>query len=249
MLSIIHYNYNGVRLDVHCMHRHNCLSSSSHTFFPNPLLNSLSSIKCQCGKVELKFPSSAPRVSTECCCNHCHNRLKYLANLGGPPVPDAPLVASKWENRIEIISGRSNLFAYRLNSTTKVTNIASTCCKTFLLGRQPEYDANCVTTQREAAVYCNLKEGAIVPYARFFANQWNKERLSKYEPMIAIWVDESADGSIVGEEGWEELFNAHIESINRDIPDDAVGISFEEILDDVIGQDNIIIVSEEQRET
>ena len=111
-----------------------------------------SSIKCRCGEVEIKFPSNKPRVSTECCCNHCHNRLQYLASLGGPAPPDSPLVASKWENCMQIVSGEENLFAYKVNPNTKVMNIASKCCKTFLLGRQPEYDANCVTTQAEAAV-------------------------------------------------------------------------------------------------
>lgn len=142
---------------------------------------------------------------------------------------------------MQIISGKDNLFAYRLNDTTEVTNIASSCCNTFLLGRHSGYDANCVTAQQEAAVYCNTTEGAIVPYARFFTNQWSKEKLSQYKPMIGIWVDEST-GDIVGEDGYKELFQAHIESVQRGIPNDAVGITFDDILKDIVGLDNIIVI-------
>ena len=206
----------------------------------------MASIKCKCGKVELKFPSYAPRVSTECCCNHCRERLEYLARMGGPSVPDRPLIASKWDNCIEIISGGDLLFAYRLNPKTKVTNVASTCCKCFLLGRQPEYDACCVTTQAETAIYCNLTEGSIKPYARFFSNQWSQERIQQCErKLIGIWVDENT-GDITGEEGYKELFEAHIEKINRPIPDDAVGITFEAIVEQ-LGKNNVVIVSDEEK--
>ena len=43
-------------------------------------------------------------------------------------------------------------------------------------------------------------------------------------------MDEST-GEIVGEEGYKDLFEAHIESISRPLPSDAVGIkSIESIL-------------------
>jgi hypothetical protein len=208
----------------------------------------MESIKCNCGKVQLKFPTHAPRVSTECCCNHCRQRLEYLARLGGPSVPDAPLVASKWPNCIEIISGEDLLFAYRLNPTTKLINIASSCCYTFLLGRHAEYDTNCVTTQAETAVYCDLTEGSIQPYARFFSNQWSPERIQKCErKLIGIWVDETT-GEIVGEKGYKELFEAHIESVSRPIPSDAVGATFDDILEK-LGRENIVIVSSDERKS
>eukprot|EP00984_Skeletonema_dohrnii_P024313 scaffold13427_cov78-Skeletonema_dohrnii-CCMP3373.AAC.1 len=207
----------------------------------------MASIKCNCGKVELKFPTHAPRVSTECCCNNCRERLEFLARLGGPSVPDTPLfVASKWPNCIEIISGEDLLFAYKLNSTTQFCNMASSCCHTFLLGRHAEYDANCVTAQGEAAVYSDLAEGAIKPYARFFSNQWSPERIQKCKrKLIGIWVDEST-GEIVGEEGYKDLFEAHIESISRPLPTDTVGLKFDDILEK-LGRDNIIIVSGEKK--
>ena len=207
----------------------------------------MASVKCKCGKVELKFPTHAPRVSTECCCNHCRERLEYLARLGGPSVPDTPLVASKWPDCIEIISGEDLLFAYKLNANTKVHNIASSCCHTFLLGRHAEYDANCVTTQAsETAVYCNLTEGSIQPYARFFSNQWSPDRIQKCErKLIGIWVDEST-GEIVGEDGYKDLFEAHIESISRPVSPDAVGVKFDDIMEK-LGKDNIIIVSDDEK--
>lgn len=134
------------------------------------------------------------------------------------------------------------MFAYKVvNPQTKVMNIASKCCRTFLLGRQPEYDANCVTVQAEHAVYCNVAEGSIKPRARFFTNQWSKERLSKYKPLVGIWVDES--GSITGEEGWEDTFKDQVESMQRAIPTDANGVSFQDIWDE-ISKGGISIASE-----
>jgi len=112
-----------------------------------------------------------------------------------------------------------------------------------VLARQ-EYDANCVTTQAESVVYCNVTEGSIAPYARFFTNQWDGDRLSKYKPMIGIWVDEST-GEITGEEGWKPLFQNHLENIQREITPGATGVSFDDILDE-IGRDNVIILSNER---
>lgn len=185
-------------------------------------------------------------MSTECCCDHCHNRLRFLTSIGGPDTPDCPKVASKWDNCMQIISGRDKMFAFKVNPDTKVMNIASKCCKTFLLGRQPEYDASCVTVQAEHAIYCNLEEGSIEPHARFFTNQWSRERLSKYKPMVGIWVNEA--GSITGENGWEEIFKNQVENMRKAIPDDAVGISFEELWNE-LSKEGVVIASEENKKS
>lgn len=205
----------------------------------------MASMQCRCGKVELKFPSTMPRVSTECCCDSCRHRVEFLSSLGGPRVPDKPLLASKWDNCIEILKGAKHLFAYKLNPETMVVNVAAGCCHTFLLGRHAGYDANCVTTSSDFPVFLNLDEGSLVPSSRWFTNQWDPERLAKYDKLVEIWVDVDS-GSIVGDEGWEEVFRAHQESMSRDIPSGAKGMSFDEILDQ-IGKDTMIIVSQEPK--
>jgi hypothetical protein len=204
----------------------------------------MASITCRCGTVKLQFPSNTPRVSTECCCNHCFARVKYLEDLGGPKVPSKPLLASKWDNKVKIISGRDKLQVYKMTSETMVTNISSTCCHTFLLGRHPGYDANCVTTSSDFPVFKDAEN--IVAASRWYPNQWDKDRLSKYDDddkLIGIWVQEE-DGSIVGEDGWEDVFKAQIESMEREIPEGAEGQTFDQIIDSV-GRDNIKIVSGE----
>jgi hypothetical protein len=200
----------------------------------------MASIACRCGKVELKFPWSSPRISTECCCNHCYQRVKYLEELGGPTIPDKPLLASKWDNKITIGRGQEELFAYKLSTETLVTNIASNCCKTFLLGRHSGYDSNCVTTSSDFPIFHNVKE-KMIPSSRWFTDQWDKKRLARYPKLIGIWVDDY--GSIVGEEGWEDVFKMHQMKLEQEIPHDAKGLSFDEILDTAIGKDNIRIVS------
>ena len=72
-----------------------------------------------------------------------------------------------------------------------------------------------------------MKDGSIRAHARFFANQWSKDRLSKYSSLTGIWVDDS--GSITGEDGWEDIFKAQVDAMQRPISDSAEGISFEEI--------------------
>jgi hypothetical protein len=165
-----------------------------------------------------------------------------LENLGGPKVPSKPLLASKWDNKVKIISGRDKLHVYKMNSETLVINISSTCCHTFLLGRHPEYDANCVTTSSDFPVFKDAENR--VAASRWFPNQWDKERLSKYDDdkLIGIWVQEE-DGLMVGEDGWEDVFKAQIESMTREIPEGAEGETFDQIVDSV-GQDNITIVSD-----
>jgi hypothetical protein len=97
-------------------------------------------------------------------------------------------------------------------------------------------------------VYCDLTEGSIQPYARFFSNQWSPERIQKCErKLIGIWVDETT-GEIVGEKGYKELFEAHIESVSRPIPSDAVGATFDDILEK-LGRENIVIVSSDERKS
>ena len=60
-------------------------------------------------------------------------------------------------------------------------------------------------------------------------------------------MDEST-GEIVGEEGYKDLFEAHIESISRPLPSDAVGIKFDDIIEK-LGKDNIMIVSDDEKKS
>jgi hypothetical protein len=198
------------------------------------------SITCQCGKVELGFTSTSPRISTECCCNHCFARVEYLHSLGGPKVPSRPLLASKWDNKIRVIKGREHLYVYKLTEKTLVINIASSCCNTFLLGRHAGYDANCVTTSSDFPIWKNADTPFQVS-SRWFSNQWTAERLQQYSSLIGIWVNES-DNSITGDKGWEEVFEKHMEKMNSRIPMDAVGESFDQIVAS-IGHENVIITS------
>ena len=200
------------------------------------------SISCRCGSVKLQLPSHIPRVTNECCCNHCFARVQYLESLGGPQIdPNKPLSTSKWDNKIQVLAGRDKLCVYKMTPQTLVVNIASTCCHTLLLGRHSGYDANCVTTCNAVAVIANAEQQT--PNSRWFANQWDPERLSKLQPLVAIWVNED-DGSLTGEDGWEEIYRAMKASMEKEIPDDAEGETFDGIVNSICSRDKIKIVSE-----
>lgn len=198
------------------------------------------SITCKCGNVELGFTSRSPRVTTECCCNHCFSRVQYLQKLGGPKVSSKPLLASKWDNKVRVIKGRENLHIYKLTEHTQVINIASSCCYTFLLGRHPGYDTNCVTTSSDFPIWKNA-DRPFSASSRWFSNQWTSERLKHYPPLIGIWVNE-LDNSITGEKGWEAVFKTHMEMMDQRIPMNAVGETFDEIVES-IGHEKVIITS------
>ncbi len=204
------------------------------------LMTSIASFSCCCGKVQIKLTTRTPRVSTECCCNHCFARVQYLAGLGGPSVPEKPLLNSKWDNRVSIVNGGDCLYAFKLTHETQVINIASTCCHTFLLGRHSGYDANCVTTCSDFPIWNNVD----LPFdasSRWFSNQWEPERLARYSSLVGIWVDES-DGSIHGDTGWEEVLEKHMECMHREIQQDSQGETFDKLLDS-IGRDKIVVVN------
>jgi hypothetical protein len=199
------------------------------------------SITCQCGKIEIAFTSKSPRISTECCCNHCFARVKYLYALGGSNVPQKPLLASKWDNKVQILKGREFLHYYKLTKETLVINIASSCCHTFLLGRHPCYDTNCVTTSSDFPIWKNA-EMPFIASSRWFSNQWRPEHLAQHPPLIGIWVNE-LDNSITGDKGWEPVFKTHLDSMNRAIPTDAEGETFDQIIDS-IGKEKLAVISE-----
>ena len=202
----------------------------------------MASISCRCGTVKIQFTSDTPRVTTECCCNHCFSRVGYLETLGGPKIPssDKPLLASKWDNKVKITeSGRDKLYAYKMTPETGVINIASTCCHTFLLGRHSGYDANCVPTSDDFSIFSRNSK-RMASSSRWFSNQWDKDRLSKLDYIPGIWVNEK-DGSLSGDQGWEPIFEAHKAAMESDISQGAEGESFEEIIDS-IGRDKIKIV-------
>jgi hypothetical protein len=158
--------------------------------------------------------------------------------MGGPAVPDRPLLNSKWDNRVTILRGSDLLFAYRMTPDSGVLNVASQCCHTFLLGRHDGYDANCVTTASDFVTFHHDKK----PTSRWFANQWERERLERYEPLVGIWVDEN--GTVTGDEGWEKIFQEHVEVMQREIPKEAIGISFDEIVQGIVARGvPIVIVS------
>jgi hypothetical protein len=161
-----------------------------------------------------------------------------LEDKGGFKVPSRPLLATKWDNKVKIISGRDKLHLYKMTLETMVMNISSTCCNTFLLGRHPGYDANCVTTSSDFSIFYHTE--TLTPSSRWFSNQWDQERLSKLDKLPGIWVQK--DGSLTGEDGWEDILEAHKASMEREIPPGAEGETFDEIVDS-IGRDKIKIVS------
>jgi hypothetical protein len=225
-------------------------------------------ISCRCGAVQIRFTSHQPRVSTECCCDHCFARVRYLEDLGGPSLPsnkNQPLVSTKWDNLVVVEKGRDQLFAYKLSPDTLVTNIASKCCYTYLLGRHSGYDANCVTTCDTFPIFTN-DYARIPPSSRWFANQWDPARLSKQEPLTGMWVVyNNADGAalITGDTGWQEVLEAHQNAMEADIvppsslddghDDDARSCSswesFDQLLNSILGRDEtaVLIVSHQSK--
>ncbi|CAB9506922.1 expressed unknown protein [Seminavis robusta] len=195
----------------------------------------MASATCQCGKVAIQFTSSKPRVSTECCCDSCFNRVGFLADRRrrGSSSPEdtsnsgKPIVNMKWDNRVTIVRGRDQLFAYKLTPETKVFNIATKCCHSFLFGRNDTYDAHCLTTNEADLVWGDQYQ-RIQPSSRWFVNQWTDARRATLEPLMGIWVD--SEGNLDGEKGWEAVFENHLAAMNAPILKDAVGETFDEIL-------------------
>jgi hypothetical protein len=64
--------------------------------------------------------------------------------------------------------------------------------------------------------------------------------------MVGIWINEA--GSITVENGWEEIFKNQVENMQRAIPDDAVGISFEELWNE-LSKEGVVIASEENKKS
>jgi hypothetical protein len=214
-------------------------------------------LSCHCGAVQIRLTTHQPRISTECCCDHCLARVRYLEDLGGPSLPpcnkNQPLVSTKWDNLFVVEKGRDQLFAYKLSRDTLVTNVASKCCYTFLLGRHSEYDANCVTTCDAFPTFTN-DYVRLPPSSRWYANQWDPTRLANLEPLTGIWVvcnDADGTSSITGDEGWQEVLEAQQKVMEADIVppsldghghDPARWESFDQLVN-AIGRESVQIVS------
>lgn len=191
-------------------------------------------ISCRCKSVKLKFPSSSPRAVTECCCNHCYARLAYLEQKGGPAIPLQPILTSKWDNCIQVVSGRNLLGAFQTISDSNVMNIYAKCCHSFLLGRNAIYDANCVTVVNECVVFENeTQQDYNTATSRWFINQWDSSILSKFPPLIGIWMNEH-DDKLVGDDGWEQVFCKMKANMEREIPENALHDDLYQTFDDLL---------------
>ena len=132
-----------------------------------------------------------------------------------------------------------------MNATTQVTNIASSCCHTFMLGKHSVYDANCVTTSSDFPIFAG--ETNMEPSSRWFSNQWDEERLSKCSrQLVGIWVNED-DGTLVGDDGYEDVLKAHLACMERPIKQEdgdtrGQSMSFNDIVDK-IGRDRVKIMN------
>lgn len=120
-------------------------------------------------------------------------------------------------------------------------NIYATCCHTFLLGRNATYDANCVTVVNDCVVFHTSTNDCNTATSRWFTNQWDSKLLSKFPPLVGIWVDES-DGTLLGEDGWEQVFEKMKDDMERDIPqiEDSSYQTFDEILVDYCGELDVV---------
>lgn len=145
------------------------------------------------------------------------------------------------------------MFAYKLTSHSNVLNIASSCCYTFLLGRNDEYDANCVTTtivdeddDDGVGPVWGEKYEFIEPSSRWFINQWSDEQRAKLlqrKSMVDIWFD--ADGTMNGSTGWNTTFERHVAAMNAPIElgyAAKTGETFDQILQSCNG--TVVVVSE-----
>ena len=118
-------------------------------------------------------------------------------------------------------------------------NIYACCCHTFLLGQNNVYDANCVTVVDDCVVFDENHHQDHSATSRWFTNQWDPNLVSKFPPLLGIWVHD--DGSLLGQEGWEQVYAKMKADMERELPENADGYqTFDHILRHYCGQLDVV---------
>lgn len=207
----------------------------------------MATLTCRCGQVKILFPSTTnPKTHHECCCHDCRLRLTYLEEQGGPSVTisNKPMTVYTLDNKMVAQQGKDKLYLYKLSPETKLINMASTCCQTFLMARHPDYHGSgTVATAPKVSIITNisLDDDFQKPMARWFTNMWSDHELEGLEEVPHLWVTE--EGGIMGNiDNFMDIFQAQNAAIQAPVPnDDKSGETFEELVK-FIGSDNIVVV-------
>lgn len=163
-------------------------------------------------------------------------------------MPSHPLRVKTLDNHLVFVQGKDKLQLYKTTKDTLLINMASTCCNTYLIGRHSGYHySGSLATMADFCKYQNLDDSS-QPTSRWFTNKWTPERLSQYEKLPALWVNEE-DGSLEADfEGWQEVFQAQVAALQVPVPEDAhaPGETFEDVVEHVVGKGGGITILNEQ---
>eukprot|EP00419_Tripos_fusus_P048845 CAMPEP_0172827694 /NCGR_PEP_ID=MMETSP1075-20121228/20289_1 /TAXON_ID=2916 /ORGANISM="Ceratium fusus, Strain PA161109" /LENGTH=227 /DNA_ID=CAMNT_0013669545 /DNA_START=65 /DNA_END=748 /DNA_ORIENTATION=+ len=116
-----------------------------------------STVSCNCGKVCLSFPESAPRFRYSCLCEDCRQKAVWAFSQGGPAVPLGVMSYEKgfdtiyFGNNVTVTQGKEQLRFFKLRNDAGSTSCMAKCCKTGLMVDNAFYQGMCVLIQADIA--------------------------------------------------------------------------------------------------
>ena len=144
------------------------------------------SLTCKCGDVTVAF-ATKPAYAAECVCSDCLARFNGMAQRGGVAIPqkyldqDECLLLYYFQDCIKIVSGRANLYFYKLAEDSTTLNCATSCCHTVVLVCNTKNAPTLIAVAESLTPV--MPRISITPELRWWSAKIPPEKLAKMEAL------------------------------------------------------------------
>jgi len=155
----------------------------------------MATLSCNCRKIEVQLGESTPRLTAECLCCDCVQKLVHAASLGCGGRPFYDILSHKTPARLDYFTnkftlakgGEDDVYFWKLRESAASEVMSCATCHSILMITHPLYNGNCVAVLPDQVKYTNYTPSE--PEIRWNVMDWTLEEQKNLSKLPVFYAE------------------------------------------------------------